>query len=84
LINNKNKIRCLNLKNLKPDYYSNGSGTQDAAKQQGGNAATRWPISVACRPSKVELHPTLGAFHLVTQVDTSIILSWLFIECQGR
>jgi len=24
----------------------NGSGTQDAAKRQSGNAATRWPITV--------------------------------------
>jgi len=25
-----------------------------------------------------------GAFHLVTQVDTSIVQSLLFIECQER
>jgi len=27
---------------------------------------------------------TMGTFHLVTQVDTSIVLSLLFIECQEK
>jgi len=26
----------------------------------------------------------MGAFHLVTQVDTNIVLSLLLIECQER
>jgi len=36
------------------------------------------------RECELSRRSILGAFHLVTQVETNIILSLLFIECQGR